>query len=118
MALTLYHNPRCSKSREALRLLQDRGACFTLVEYLKAPPDPATLSRLIAGLDRPAADLVRTGDAAFAELGLETDHLDGERVVILLAEHPTLMQRPLVSDGERTRIGRPPETVLDLVEGS
>jgi arsenate reductase len=113
---TLFHNPRCSKSRGARALLDEAGADYEVVEYLKAPPGRAALERLVAILDDPPAALVRTGDAAFRDLGLDEASLaDPAAVVDLLEAHPALMERPVFVKGDRAVIGRPPERVRDLL---
>lgn len=115
---TLLHNPRCSKSRQALALLTDRGVEVDVVRYLDEPPTASSLARIVEGLDTEPRSLVRTGDAAFAELGTSPDELaDAASVVALLAAHPRLMERPVLVVGDRAVIGRPPERVLELVEG-
>jgi arsenate reductase len=113
---TLFHNPRCSKSRGAKALLDEAGVGYGVVEYLKAPPTRAELERLVAILDDPPAALVRTGEAAFRELGVDRAALaDPAAVVDLLAEHPALMERPVLVVGDRAVIGRPPERIRDLL---
>ncbi len=114
MTLTIYHNPRCSKSRETLALLQDRGFEPVIVNYLDTPLDASGLRALLAKLQRPARDLVRTGEDAYRTLGL--DGASEDELIDALAAHPALMQRPVVVAGDRARIGRPPEAVLDIVE--
>jgi arsenate reductase (glutaredoxin) len=115
MKVTIFHNPQCSKSRGALAILTERAVPHDVVEYLKAPPDRATLGRILAMLGGPPGALVRR-DKRYQELGLrEQDHATREQVVDLLARHPELMERPVVIAGSRAVIGRPPERVLDLV---
>lgn len=113
--ITLYHNPRCSKSRQALQLLQERGTEPTVVLYLDTPPDRAELAALVRklGLKR-AHDLVRTGEAEYAEAGLSHDS-DDEAVIAAMAEFPRLMERPIAVRGRQAVIGRPPENVLKLI---
>lgn len=114
--LVLFHNPRCSKSRGALELLRERGVEPAVVEYLKEPPDRATLERILDAVPDPPAALVRH-DGRFAELGLDRDAYESrEAVVGLLLEHPELMERPVVLAGARGVIGRPPERVLDVLD--
>lgn len=115
MSLILYHNPLCSKSRQAKALLDERGVNYQCIEYLKTPPDRDTLAAALAALEAPPASLVRTGDAAFAESGRSADDLDADTVARLLAHQPALMQRPLAVAGDRAVIGRPPERILELV---
>ena len=114
--MKLFHNPACSKSRQALALLEERGARFELVEYLKAPPDRATLTSLLGRLDAEPSALVRR-DKRFRELGLaDADCTTDAQVVTVLLEHPELMERPVLDRGDRAVIGRPPEKVLDLLD--
>jgi arsenate reductase (glutaredoxin) len=116
--VVVYHNPSCSKSRGALEILGQRGVDADVVEYLKAPPDRATLVRIVDAIPNPPADLVRK-DKRFKELGLDAaDYTTKAAVVKLLLEHPELMERPVVFVGTRAVIARPPELVTDLVQGS
>lgn len=116
-AVTVFSNAACSKCRTLLGLLGARGTEYGLVEYLVAPPDRAELDALVAKLDGPAADLVRTSDPAFGALGLDPgDYTTAVEVAALLAEHPELMQRPVVVRGDRAIIARPPERVAELLD--
>ena len=118
MALVLYHNPRCSKSRELLGRLEERGAEVEIVEYLAHPPTRADLERLLAALPDPPAALVRQ-DKRFAELGLDPeDYTTAEAVTELLLAHPELMQRPILVAGRKAAIGRPAEQALALLPES
>ena len=113
--ITLYHNPRCSKSRGALERLEASGVDLEVVEYLKTPLTAAELEALMARLPDPPPALVRQ-DAHFRELGLDASaYVDAAAVAALLAEHPQLMQRPIAVRGERAVIGRPPEAVEALL---
>ena len=115
--LTIYHNPACGKSRGALDILRERGVDAEVIEYLKVPPDRATLERILALLGGPPADLVRK-DKRFAELGLNaSDYVTREQVVTLLLAHPELMERPVVIRDGRAVIARPSERVLELLDG-
>lgn len=111
----MFHNPVCSKSRGALEILTERGVSADVVEYLKTPPDRATLERIVDAIpDEPAA-LVRH-DKRFGELGLDPDGYTSRGAVVgLLLEHPELMERPVVFVGERAVIARPSEKVLELL---
>ena len=113
--VTLYHNPRCSKSRAALALLTERGVDVQIVKYLETPPDEATLAALMDRLGDDAADIIRTGEAEFRELGLRAGNLSSADTAGLLAEHPRLLQRPIAVHGDRAVIGRPPERVLEIL---
>lgn len=113
--LRLLHNPKCSKSRTALDLLQSQGADPEVIRYLDTPPDRATLELVATQLDDPSV-LVRK-DPHFKELGLDpADYTDAAAVVDLLVEHPRLMERPVAIRGDRAVLGRPPERVLDLLD--
>lgn len=113
--LRLLHNPKCSKSRQALDLLTERGTEPEIVRYLDTPPDKATLELIANQLDDPSR-LVRK-DPHFKELGLDaSDYTDAASVVDLLVEHPRLMERPVAIKGDRAVLGRPPEDILDLLD--
>ena len=115
MPVTIYHNPRCSKSRQTLQLLRDRGVEPTVVEYLTDPPDVKTLEGLLEKLGLEPRDLIRRKEAAFEELGL-TDKLDDRKALIAaMVAHPILIERPIVVSGSRARLGRPSEAVLEIV---
>jgi len=114
-ASVFYHNPRCSKSRQALALLGERGITPVIVPYLDTPPDAQTLRRLLAQLGLPARALLRTGEDAYRALGLDDPALDEAALIDAMAAHPRLIERPIFVHGERAVIGRPPERVLDLL---
>lgn len=117
-AVQVFHNPRCSKSRGALAILADRGVEADVVEYLSAPPDRATLERILDAIPDPAGELVRRDDR-FKELGLSSSEVaDREGVIRTLLEHPELMQRPVVFVGARAVIARPSEKLLELLPGT
>lgn len=112
MKARIYHNPRCGKSRATLALLTGRGVDLEIVEYLETPPSKAKLRELMRKLDTPALSMVRTDEPEFkpyAGRGLSKDE-----IVDLLAATPRLLQRPIVEVGDKARIGRPPERVLEL----
>jgi len=111
----LYHNPRCSKSRAALALLQERNLPLRIVEYLKDPPSRADLATLAKKLGLPAAHWVRKSEAEFKAAGLDRDSSEGA-LLDAMAQHPILIERPIVVHGNRAVVGRPPERVLELVE--
>ena len=114
MKARIYHNPRCSKSRATLALLQERGVEIEVVDYLATPPSQSTLRRLLRKLAVPALALVRTHEPEFRAYADKT--LDEDEIVALLAAEPKLIERPIVELGARARIGRPPEQVLELLE--
>lgn len=109
-----WHNPRCSKSRAGLALLQDRGAQVTPRLYLKQPPTVAELRAVKSALGLPAIEMMRTGEAAFKDLGLDPDS-DEETLLAAMAEHPILIERPIGIRGGTAVIGRPPEALLGLL---
>jgi len=110
-SITLYHNPRCSKSRAAKQLLEQRGLDFHLVEYLTTPLDEEQLEQLRVMLGCEASDLCRPKEAQQAGIG----ELTGRALLLGIAKHPEAMQRPIVVVGERAVIGRPPEQILELL---
>lgn len=112
----IYHNPRCSKSRQALQFLRARGLEPAVVEYLESPPDAATLRALLETLGVPARDLLRRGEAAYAELALAARLADDEALIAAMVAHPVLIERPIVVVDGRAVVGRPPEKVLALLE--
>lgn len=114
-APTLYHNPRCSKSRATLALLREQGVEPEIVEYLKAPPDAATLQGVIEQLGIRPRDLLRTGEAEYRELGLKDAELDDDALIQTMVQHPKLIERPILIANGQARIGRPPEQVLEIL---
>ena len=119
MSVTIYHNPRCSKSRSALELLRRRGIEPTVVEYLSAPPDAKRLKHILKLLDMTPRALLRKGEAAFKESGLADPALDDNALIAAMVAQPALIERPIVvvkdSKGERAALGRPPENVLAIL---
>ena len=111
----LYHNPHCSKSRSALQLLAERGIKPTLVPYLERPLGTGQLRDLLRQLNLGARDLLRTGEAEYAELGLADPALGEEQLIAALVTHPHLLERPIFVHAGRAVIGRPPERVLELL---
>lgn len=117
MEVTIYHNPRCSKSRATLALLRERGIEPEIVHYLETSPSPALLRELLAALELDARGLMRRGESEYRELGLENKDLDDAALIRAMHEHPRLIERPIVVAGSRARIGRPPEAVLEILGG-
>jgi arsenate reductase len=111
---TIYHNPRCTKSRQAMQVAEELGVDVDVVRYLDTPPDEATLRGIIDKLDDPVADLVRRD--GWKDLGLTAaDVATADGVVAVLLRHPELLQRPIVVKGDRAVIGRPTERVNELL---
>jgi arsenate reductase len=113
--LTLYHNPRCSKSRGALELLEARGLTPQVVRYLETPPSAAELRELLSKLGIGARALLRSGEDEYKELGLADASLSDEQLIAAMAAHPKLIERPILVAGKRAVTGRPPEKVLELL---
>ncbi|MCX5662190.1 MAG: arsenate reductase (glutaredoxin) [Planctomycetota bacterium] len=113
--LTIYHNPRCTKSRETLKLLTDAGHKPKVVEYLNTPPDAAAIRGLLKKLGIPAAKLLRRGEPVYKELGLAEKLDDEEALVAAMAANPILIERPIVVSGSKARLGRPPEAVREIL---
>ncbi|MDE0335579.1 MAG: arsenate reductase (glutaredoxin) [Defluviicoccus sp.] len=115
MAVTIYHNPRCSKSRATLKLLEERGVDCEIVEYLKTPPDAATLDGLLIGLGMEPRDLMRKKEAPYRENALDDEGLSREALIAAMVADPILIERPIVVSGGKAALGRPPEAVLEIL---
>lgn len=112
----LYHNPRCSKSRTALALLEEAGTSFTVIRYLDEPPSASTLRALLSKLDVPTADVLRRNEPEFRALGLDKlAEIDAETAIQALLREPKLLQRPILETDDRAVIGRPPEQIKTLL---
>jgi arsenate reductase len=116
MTVTIWHNPRCSKSRQALGLLRENGVEPVIREYLKTPPSIAELRKLIELVGGDPAELVRDGEPEFKKIGKKKRDLTDADVAKAIATHPILLQRPIIVSGRRAAIGRPPEAVLPLLK--
>lgn len=116
MKAIIYHNPRCSKSRQTLSLLEARGVDVDVIDYLKDAPDAARLRSLMKALGKRPREVIRRGEAPFTELGLAAQLDDDDALIAAIAAHPVLLERPIVVVGGRAAIGRPPENVLALFE--
>ncbi len=114
MTATIWHNPRCSKSRATLALLEERGIAPTIRLYLSDPPTAAELTDALARLGLCAMDLVRTGEPNFKAAGLSKDSSDAV-ILEAMAAYPKLIERPIVFANGKARIGRPPEAVLEIL---
>lgn len=114
--MKLYHNPRCSKSRQALALLEERGLAPEVIRYLETPPDASTLDNICKALKMEPSALLRFKDDAARQLGLAADDVrPRDEWLALLAAHPALIERPILVVGKRAVIGRPPDAVLSLL---
>lgn len=116
MAIDFYHNPRCSTSRKALRMLRDRGLDPNIIEYLKTPPDKIRLKRLLELLGMRPRDLIRKRETeTIKATGLDNQELDDAAVIEAMVANPILMERLIVVNGDKARLGRPAEKVLEIV---
>lgn len=115
MALQIYHNPRCSKSRQTLALIEDNGAAIDIIKYLETPIRAQDLITLRGQLGYATVrDFMRTGEAIYKELGLENIS-DEDALIAAMVAHPKLIERPIVTNGNRAVLGRPPENVQSLL---
>ncbi|GAA6156441.1 MAG: arsenate reductase (glutaredoxin) [Alphaproteobacteria bacterium] len=115
MSLHIYHNPRCSKSRQTLELLQENGHTPEIVEYLKTPPTAQELEAVLKKLGKGPREVMRKGEAVFKELSLGDDSLTDAQLIDAMVANPILIERPIVITTIKAAIGRPPESVLDIL---
>ena len=115
MSVTIYHNPRCSKSRQTMALLTEKGIEPEIIEYLQTPPDAATLDDLLKQLDLEPRQLMRRKEKPYTELRLDDESLDRAALIQAMIDHPILIERPIVVSGDEVRLGRPPEAVLEIL---
>ena len=114
-AVTLYHNPRCSKSRKALQLIESEGITPDIVEYLKHPPSYQELVKLLDLLGLEPRQLMRTGEKLYKENHLDDPNLSRDELIEAMVEHPKLIERPIVIHQGKAVIGRPPENILEII---
>lgn len=115
MSTKIYHNPRCSKSRQTLELLHEHNIEADIVEYLKTPPSKAELEALLNMLGLEPRELMRTKEAEYKELGLDDESLSREALIDAMVANPKLIERPIVIHNGKAAIGRPPEKILDIL---
>lgn len=113
--VTIYHNPRCSKSRQTLELLDSRGIDRDIVEYLKTPPDSVQLAEILDLLDMEPRELMRTNEPEYRDNALDDPDLTREQLIQALVDYPRLIQRPIVLGKGKAALGRPPENVLEIL---
>ena len=111
----IFHNPRCSKSRESLGLLRDNGFDPQIVDYLNHPPDKDTLRSILAGLGVRPRDIIRKSEKIYADLGLAEQIDNDELILDAMIAHPKLIERPIVMVGNKITIGRPPSNILEII---
>lgn len=113
--ITIYHNPACGTSRNVLGMIRNSGVEPTVIAYLDTPPDPEKLRSLLAAMDIPVRELLRSKESIYAELALDDPTLTDEQLIDAIVAHPILMNRPVVVTPLGTKLCRPSETVLDLL---
>ena len=113
--MKIYHNPRCSKSRQTLQLLEEHQISPEVVEYLNTPPSKEELSEILSMLGLAPRQLMRTKEAEYKELGLDDESLSREQLIEAMVANPKLIERPIVINNGKAAIGRPPETILDIL---
>ena len=115
MTVTIYHNPRCSKSRKTLALIQEKNANPVIIEYLTEKLTVSEIRHILELLDCNARNIIRSTEAAYKSLKLDDDSLSEQELINAIVDHPELLQRPIVSNKNTAVIGRPPENVLDIL---
>lgn len=115
MSVKIYHNPRCSKSRQTLQLLKDNNIEPEIVKYLETPPSREELEQMLEMLGLEPRELMRRKEKEYRELGLDDPELSREQLIDTMIEHPRLIERPIVIKNGKAAIGRPPERVLELL---
>ena len=115
MKVQILHNPRCSKSRTTLQLLKDNGVDPEVILYQETPPDVEQLTSILSQLSMRPRDLMRKGQAEYKEMGLDNELLSDEQLVAAMIQAPILIERPIVLANGKARIGRPPESVLEII---
>lgn len=115
MSVTILHNPRCSKSRQTLALLEENGVQPTIVDYLKSPPSAGEIADILAKLGLEPRGLMRTKEAEYKEQGLDNPSLSRDQLIDAMVATPKLIERPVVLANDKAAIGRPPEQVLDIL---
>ena len=116
MKTTIYHNPRCSKSRQALDILKDEGIEPKIIEYLKTPPSTSELEHILDLLGMEPRDLIRKKEMEFDENDLGGDALSRDALIKAMADNPILIERPIVIHGDKAVLGRPPEVVRQILQ--
>ena len=115
MEIILYHNPRCSKSRQTLQLLTERNVDITVIHYLDNPPTHQQLDSLLRGLELEPRELMRTKEVEYKMLGLDDELLSRDQLIAAMINTPKLIERPILVAGDQIAIGRPPENVLTIL---
>ena len=115
MSITIYHNAKCSKSRQTLKLLEEQATGIDVIEYLKNPPTVKKLKEILSLLKIPPRELMRKKEAEYKDLGLYNSDLSDEGLIVSMVKHPILIERPIVLANGKAALGRPPENVLNII---
>ena len=115
MPVKIYHNPRCSKSRQTLSILQEHGLQPQIIEYLQHPPSKAQLKQILSLLGMQPRDLMRKKEPEYKQYQLDDPQLNDEQLIEAMIQHPKLIERPIVVNGGKAVLGRPPENVLEIL---
>ena len=115
MSITIYHNPKCSKSRQTLKLLEEKATEINVIEYLKNPPTVKNLKVILSLLEISPRDLMRKKEVEYKELELYNSDLSDEDLIGSMVKHPILIERPIVLANGKAALGRPPENVLNIL---
>mgnify|MGYP001438146292 CR=1 FL=1 len=115
MSVTIYHNPKCSKSRQTLELLRSKGIKPVIIEYLKEPPDKTTLQMILRLLKLKPQDIMRKNEDIYKKLRLDRKDLGDDALISAMIKHPMLIERPIVLANGMAAIGRPPENILEIL---
>lgn len=113
--VTIYHNPRCGKSRDTLALLEEKGIAPEVIPYLETPPTAGRLREILGMLGMSPRDLMRKTESVYGEQGLDDEELSESELIRAMVENPVLIERPIVVCGDRAALGRPPENVLEIL---
>ena len=112
MSITIYHNPRCSKSRQTLALLEEKGITPVIIEYLETPPSVQELTTILTKMGKGPQDILRRKEAKEEGIDLSSD---GDQLIKAIVAHPRALERPIVVNGDKAAMGRPPEAVLNIL---
>ena len=115
MSVTIFHNPRCSKSRQTLSLIQEKNIDINIIEYLKTPPDISQLKQILKQLGYEPRQLIRKSEQIYKDLDLGNENKTLADLIIAMTQNPILIERPIVLSGEKAAVGRPPESVLNIL---
>lgn len=113
--IKIFHNPRCSKSRQTLSLLEEKGLTPSVIKYLEQPPTAAELSSILQMLSMEPRQLMRAGEAEYKDAGMDNTELTNDELIELMVANPKVIERPIVISNGKAKIGRPPESVFDIL---